>query len=420
MSIEQLYSIYLNNPEISTDTRNILPSSIFFALRGDNFNGNKFAQQAIEKGASYVVIDEREYYIKGKTILVDNVLETLQELAKYHRSKFKIPVIGITGSNGKTTTKELINSVLNTRYKTFATKGNLNNHIGVPLSLLEVNGSHEIAIIEMGANHVGEIEFLCEISNPDYGLITNIGKAHLEGFGSFENVVKAKTELYASISNKKGKLFVNKDNPILMQNSKSIERLTYGKDKSNYINATLIEGPNLSLEFDSLTIKTQLVGSYNFENALAAIALGHYFGVDSANIKEALENYTPNNNRSQLIRTAKNTVIMDAYNANPVSMEVALVSLEKNIGDKIAILGDMRELGEYSLAEHTSITESLESKGLKAYLVGEEFSKVQSKFTTFKSVEELQLHLDQNQIVSNTILIKGSRGIKLETILNCL
>lgn len=423
MTIEELYSIYKSHPFITTDTRNILTDSLFFALKGDNFNGNKFAEDALAKGCSYAVVDEKEYVTNENILLVDNVLKTLQELAKYHRSTFKIPVIGITGTNGKTTSKELINAVLSTQYNTFATKGNLNNHIGVPLSLLSVTPKHEIAIIEMGANHVGEIEFLCNISNPDFGIITNVGKAHLEGFGSFENVIKTKTELYQSIVKHKGKLFVNADNPILTDKASGIDNIYYGKDENNFVSGNLLENEEtLTFTYNKNTIKTNLVGNYNFENALAAIAIGKYFGIDDNNIKSALESYTPTNNRSQLIKKGSNSIIMDAYNANPVSMKAALLSLAKNLNSKkLAILGDMRELGKYSNDEHKQIIDLLSELNINAYLVGPEFSKVeQSSFKTFENADQLSQFIENGKIEDTLLLIKGSRGIKLETVLESI
>lgn len=422
MSIEEIYSLYKEYPFVCTDTRNITNNSIFFALKGGNFNGNKFAEQALSQGCAYAIIDEAEYSHIPKTILVKDVLTTLQELSAFHRRTFKIPVIGITGSNGKTTTKELINAILSTQYNTFATRGNLNNHIGVPLSLLEVNPKHEIAIIEMGANHVGEIQFLSGLSTPDYGLITNIGKAHLEGFGSYENVIIAKTELYQNILKRGGKIFINNDNNILTSNSGELEKITYGQKESNFVSASLNENSeSLSLRYKNLEIKTQLVGSYNFENALSAIAIGKYFGISDSNIKKALEEYSPTNNRSQLIKKESNTIIMDAYNANPVSMQAALRNLNSLSAKKVAILGDMKELGEYSYKEHKDIVDLLIKHEIEAYLVGKEFSNLeQERFETFENVDDLCEHLKSFPIQNATILVKGSRGIKLESVVNVI
>jgi UDP-N-acetylmuramoyl-tripeptide--D-alanyl-D-alanine ligase len=420
MTTEQLYAIYTEYPIIATDTRKISPNSIFFALKGENFNGNKYAQSAIEKGSKYAIVDEPEYAISENIILVTDVLECLQDLSQYHRSQLKIPVIGITGSNGKTTTKELINTVLSTQYTTFATEGNLNNHIGVPLSLLKISNKVEIAIIEMGANHVGEIEFLCSLSQPDYGIITNIGKAHLEGFGSFENIIKTKTELYTSIKSKKGKIFINSDNSILLDNATLLNKVTYGSSSENNTSGRLEQKTTtLTFTYNNTLIHTKLVGNYNFENALAATAIGAYFGVSDNNIKLALENYIPVNNRSQLIMRESNTVIMDAYNANPVSTKMAIESLlSLEAENKLAILGDMRELGEYSAEEHKTIVDLLIANKINALLVGDEYSKVrQDKFNTYSNAQELSEYLKNNKVENTTILIKGSRGIKLETTL---
>lgn len=421
MDIEELYKVYLENPVICTDTRNIEPNSIFFALKGENFNGNKFAQDAINDGCSFAVIDEKEYAVREDCILVDNVLETLQQLAKHHREKLTIPIIGITGSNGKTTTKELMHAVLLEKYNAFATRGNLNNHIGVPLSLLSVKPEHDIAIIEMGANHVGEIEFLCGLSQPDYGIITNIGKAHLEGFGSYENVIVAKTELYHSIRSKEqGRLFVNSDNDLLMAHSVGLNCIYYGTDKDAYVSASLIEGKDkLTFLYEGRKVVSNLVGEYNFENALAAIAVGKYFDVPTDKIIKAINEYEPTNNRSQLVKTKSNSVIMDAYNANPVSMKAAILNLSSQVGSKLAILGDMRELGEYSEKEHSDILELISNAGIdNAILVGKEFFNISDKrYPTFKTTEEAKEYLQANKVTGSTILVKGSRGIKLEILL---
>jgi UDP-N-acetylmuramoyl-tripeptide--D-alanyl-D-alanine ligase len=331
MSIEEIYSLFLKHPAICTDSRKAEKYGIFFSLKGDNFNGNAFAEIALENGCKYAFIDEAVYYKDNRYIIVENALNTLQELAKHHRSKLKIPVIGITGTNGKTTTKELIKAVLEKKFNTLATEGNLNNHIGVPQTILKITGKTEIAIIEMGANHIGEIAELCKISKPDHGIITNIGKAHLEGFGSFEGIVKAKKELYDHIEQNNGLLFVNKDNQLLSEMASRIKKITYGKSASaDHTGSIKNTEPFIEIVWKNTAtnktflIKSKLVGAYNFENIMAAVAIGSYFEVDVSLIKEAIEAYTPSNNRSQIIKSSNNTIIMDAYNANPSSMEAAI------------------------------------------------------------------------------------------------
>ena len=430
--IEQLYALFLKFPRISTDTRNIIPNSIFFALKGGNFDGNTFAEEALKKGARLAIIDNKEYR-KDNTnyILVDDALKALQNLANYHRQKLPATFIGITGSNGKTTTKELIYAVLSSKYKTSATKGNFNNHIGVPLTLLSITADTEFGIVEMGANHVGEIHELSKISNPDYGIITNIGKAHLEGFGGIEGVIIGKTELYTHISNKKASLFVNSDDDLLMDKSKNITRITYGNNQTADTVVSILPSENfLSVVWNiknqsSLEINTQLVGEYNLANIAAAICVGNYFNVPKEKIKEAIETYQPTNNRSQLIKKEKNTIILDAYNANPKSMEFAIESFRKNdYANKVVILGDMLEMGKYSQDEHFSILKLLEHCAFESvFLVGKEFLNANHSsfsYTFFESTEKLTLHLKEKPLINKTILIKGSRGIKLESILEYL
>ena len=369
MLIEELYSIYLNCTHICTDSRKVENKSIFFSLQGDNFNGNTYAEIALNNGCSFAVIDDVNYYKDNRYILVDNTLKTLQDLAKYHRSKLKIPIIGVTGTNGKTTTKELLNAVLSKKYNTLATIGNLNNHIGVPQTILKISKFTEIAIIEMGANHLGEIAELCEIAQPNFGIITNIGKAHLEGFGSIEGIIKTKSELYNWIRKKEGTLFVNGENPILTNLSENTKRITYGNSSNNNYSANIVAAnPYLEVELINKNtnkldkIKSKLVGSYNFENILAAIAIGNYFSVDKNSIINAIESYTPTNNRSQIIKTEQNRVIMDAYNANPSSMEASINNFATIAFDnKVVILGDMLELGNESEKEHLKILEDRKS-----------------------------------------------------------
>ena len=430
--IEHLYQLFLNcSQKISTDTRQLEKGSIFFSLKGDHFNANEFAHKAIEGGCFYAIVDE-ELIANGTTILyVHNVLETLQQLAKHHRNQLKISVIGITGSNGKTTNKELIYAVLSKKYKTYATKGNLNNHIGVPITLLSIKPFHEIAIIEMGANHQGEIELLSTISNPDYGLITNIGKAHLEGFGGEEGVKKGKSELYKYIKQKNGKLFLNADDPLLVELSDGIEKITYGLKEGNDVHGVLIKNSEF-VEFkwntkhqpieNNTIIKTHLFGHYNFVNVLCAACIGNYFEVSIKDINEALEEYIPEMNRSQVKKTNNNTLILDAYNANPSSMQLAIDHfIKQSFPSKLFILGDMLELGDYSKIEHEKILKQLTNNQIQeAILVGPLFYEHKINFQDyhfFENGNEAINYLTQNKPLNTTILIKGSRGIKLEILI---
>jgi UDP-N-acetylmuramoyl-tripeptide--D-alanyl-D-alanine ligase len=429
MNINEVYNIFLKYPSISTDTRDIKPDSIFFSLKGDNFNGNIFADKAIEKGAKYAIIDESKFKKDSRYILVDNALDNLQQLAIIHRNHLKIPIIGITGTNGKTTTKELINCILSPKYKTLATQGNLNNHIGVPLTVLSITNEHEIAIIEMGANHIGEIGELCRISQPDFGIITNIGKAHLEGFGNLEGVIKTKNDLYLEVAKKNGKLFVNADNPILNNLSENIDRICYGKSSTNYCYGNLKkQNAFINIEYycDSNydLINTQLVGFYNFENILAAITIGCYFKIEKQFIKKALENYLPTNSRSQIVKSKTNTIILDAYNANPSSLEASIKNFAEIVADnKILMIGDMLELGEYSEVEHRNILHIIEMLNFNnVILVGPQFSSVCEKkdWLCFKNSMLAKDWLILNPIKNAYVLIKGSRGIKMEVVLESL
>jgi UDP-N-acetylmuramoyl-tripeptide--D-alanyl-D-alanine ligase len=429
MNINEVYNIFLKYPSISTDTRDIKPDSIFFSLKGDNFNGNIFADKAIEKGAKYAIIDESKFKKDSRYILVDNALDTLQQLAIIHRNHLKIPIIGITGTNGKTTTKELINCILSQKYKTLATQGNLNNHIGVPLTVLSITNEHEIAIIEMGANHIGEIGELCRISQPDFGIITNIGKAHLEGFGNLEGVIKTKNDLYLEVAKKNGKLFVNADNPILNNLSENIDRICYGKSSTNYCYGNLKkQNAFINIEYycDSNydLINTQLVGFYNFENILAAITIGCYFKIEKQFIKKALENYLPTNSRSQIVKSKTNTIILDAYNANPSSLEASIKNFAEIVADnKILMIGDMLELGEYSEVEHRNILHIIEMLNFNnVILVGPQFSSVCEKkdWLCFKNSMLAKDWLILNPVKNAYVLIKGSRGIKMEVVLESL
>lgn len=429
MHIKKLYKIFINNPIVSIDSRKTQKGGIFFALKGENFNGNKFAKNAIEKGATYAVIDEKDFCENNKYILVDNVLDTLQELAKYHRKKLTIPIIGITGSNGKTTTKELINTILDKKYITFATKGNLNNHIGVPLSILEINYKTEIAVIELGANHPGEIANLCTIAKPNYGIITNIGKAHLQGFKSFEGVIKAKSELFDFINKNNGRIFVNSDDNLLMKLSGKITRTLYGTKNSAYTSEIIEHNTFVKLKWFSpegeKIINTKLFGSYNFENIIAAICIGNYFGVKTEKIKSAIESYQPSNMRSQIIHSENNnTIILDAYNANPSSMNLAIENFARlNLGNKVLILGDMLETGSEEKNEHLKILFLIKENNFQnVFLVGKIFQSIctDNEFKTFSNIEDLYNYFSKNPISNSNVLVKGSRGNKLESITGVL
>ncbi|NOU60279.1 UDP-N-acetylmuramoyl-tripeptide--D-alanyl-D-alanine ligase [Marinifilum caeruleilacunae] len=429
MQNSKLYSLFKQFPTVVTDTRKVVPNSIFFALKGANFNGNRFAKSALENGCKYAIVDEKEFALNDSYLLVDDVLTALQDLAREHRRNLAIPILAITGTNGKTTTKELVNAVLSRKYKTFATQGNLNNHIGVPLTLLSMSEETNFGVVEMGANHPGEIKFLCEIAEPDFGIITNVGKAHLEGFGSFEGVKKTKKELYDYLQGK-GKVFVNCENEHLMGMLNNQEIYSYGNTEEADSKAKFLQAaPYLVLELRSpkigkLYIKTKLIGGYNFENALAAVTVGRYFDIKESDIKEALENYEPNNNRSQLKKTEKNVLFLDAYNANPTSMGVAVNNFaDLPMKNKLVILGDMLELGEDSESEHQQLIELLQERSLDhVYLVGDIFSKVNKvdQFKTFLKAEEVSILLEKEAVSNHYILIKGSRGIQLEKLVEKL
>ena len=420
MEIEKLYEIFKSHQIISTDTRKIEKHCLFFALKGDNFNGNKFAVDAIEKGAAYAIIDEKEYRTSDQYILVGDVLKTLQELANYHRKQLNIPIIGITGTNGKTTTKELINVVISKKYRTSATTGNLNNHIGVPLTLLSIPSNCEMAIIEMGANHIGEIDFLCKIAEPNYGIITNIGTAHIEGFGSYEGVKKTKNELYVFIQKVHGKVFVNNTDELLMKLSENIESITYGNENADCSAELIQSSPNIKLKWQDIEINSHLYGDYNFYNILAAICIGHFFDVDKNDIREAINNYKPSNNRSQIIEINSNVIYLDAYNANPTSMNAAIDTFSKNpAANRLMILGDMLELGDISKQEHQKVIDKVKDLKIRTLFVGNQFSSAVNKynFTYMKNADDVIKWLNDNAIHDHNILIKGSRGIRLETII---
>ena len=424
MIIETLHKDFLKSSGICTDTRSINNNCLFFALKGANFNGNTFANNALKKGAYKVIIDEKEF-LNDHSILVHDVLQTLQELATFHRNYLKIPIIALTGSNGKTTTKELIKAVLSKKYKTIATKGNLNNHIGVPLTLLAMNSNTELGIVEMGANHHKEIELLCKIAKPDYGYITNFGKAHLEGFGSLEGVVEAKTEMYRYLKSKKNTVFINFNDKKQRKHSEGINRYTFG-DEGQDCTIRLLDASNeVLLSYQNTTIQSHLIGHYNYTNIAASIAIGEFFNVTAQNIKVAIENFIPANNRSQLIEKGTNSIILDAYNANPSSMMAALENFIQSQGNqKTVFLGDMFELGPDAEIEHQNIVSYLENnyKGT-CYLVGENFNKTTVNFSTiykFKTFEELKTFLAKATITNQYVLIKGSRGMALERVLKYL
>ncbi|OXG09618.1 UDP-N-acetylmuramoyl-tripeptide--D-alanyl-D-alanine ligase [Flavobacterium araucananum] len=421
MSIQDIHNLFLQCKSVSIDTRKIEKDSMFFAIKGENFDANTFAARAVELGALFVIIDNAAYTIGDRTILVENSLETLQELAKFHRAYLKLPIIALTGSNGKTTTKELINVVIVKKYKTKATVGNLNNHIGVPLTLLSFTKETEIGIVEMGANHKKEIEFLCEIAQPDYGYITNFGKAHLEGFGGVQGVIEGKSEMYQYLAKKDKLAFVNLEDPIQVERSAGIKAFTFGENNDSVdLNIKSVKAnPFVVIEYDNFSVESHLIGLYNANNINAAVAMGHYFKVAEKDIKEAIENYVPENNRSQLLRIDSNQIILDAYNANPSSMAVAITNfLQLENNNKIMILGDMFELGDESPQEHKLIVDSLSNQEKSiCYLIGKSFyeNKVEKdNIHFFETFDAFATYLKTIHFNENTILIKGSRGMALE------
>ena len=427
MEIQKLYKIFRSCGSVVTDTRKITPGSLFFALKGDRFDANTFAAEALEKGAGAVVIDNPQYAVDHRTIVVNDSLEALQKLASFHREQLGIPIIGLTGSNGKTTTKELMHAVLSKRFRAGATVGNVNNHIGVPLTLLSFTTETEIGIVEMGANHQKEIAFLCGIAKPDYGYITNFGKAHLEGFGGVEGVIKGKSEMYDFLFSHDKTAFINLDDALQTSRSENHKRVTFGFNRTDAdVNITAIEAdPFVTITFDGGTIHSKLIGRYNANNIALAVAVGVHFGVPDADIIAALEAYTPENNRSQLMEKGGNRIILDAYNANPSSMAAALENFQKlEAAHKVAFLGDMFELGPESAAEHAAVSDL--AAGVRAdaiYLVGKDFSANRNPaphLRYFESFEALADFLPHNRPQNSTILIKGSRGMALERILDLL
>ncbi|MBK7130500.1 MAG: UDP-N-acetylmuramoyl-tripeptide--D-alanyl-D-alanine ligase [Crocinitomicaceae bacterium] len=424
MEMEELYRLFLQCDGISTDTRKITPGSIFFSLKGEHFNANQFASQALEQGCAYAVIDEKEFAVSDKCILVNDVLKTLQQLANYHRRQFNIPVIGITGSNGKTTSKELIGAVLSTTYNILITEGNLNNHLGVPFTLLRLNMDHEMAIIEMGASKPGDIQELCEIAEPTHGIITNIGAAHIEGFGSLDGVIKTKTELYRFLKNTKGTIFYNATDDVLCKHLPADTNcIAFGNETGLVSGEITALTPYVNFKwksdnYSSPEILTHLVGNYNFYNFLSAVCIGKFFEVDAEKINTALASYMPSNKRSQIEKTERNTLIVDCYNANATSMKAAIENfLAIDHQSKLAILGDMLELGPISRDEHQKIVDLLKNKNCEVMVVGNEFENTQTNFLKYKSAQELIQSGKLEKFTNYLILIKGSRGIKLESVL---
>ena len=427
MSIIDLYDLFIHNPQITTDSRNCPKGSIFFALKGDKFDGNQYAGKALASGCVYAVIDNPDYYIGERTILVDNVLKTLQQLAHHHRKVLGLPIIGITGTNGKTTTKELLAAVLSTKFNLLYTEGNFNNHIGVPLTLLRLTHDHEMAVIEMGASHPGDIKELVDIVHPNYGIITNVGRAHLEGFGSFEGVIRTKGELYDYIRRSKGKIFIKKENEYLQSIAKGIEHITYGNGDDAFASGQVVScDPFLVFNWKQQgklhTVETHMIGSYNLDNVLAAVAVGRFFKIPAERISRAIAAYEPTNNRSQFKKTENNELIIDAYNANPSSMKVALDNfITMPVQPKAIILGDMRELGPTSDELHAEVVEQIKKGQFdKVFLCGEHFSKVGKEFSPFATTEAMVEELRKQPLKGYHILIKGSHSMGLEKLADIL
>ena len=427
MSIIDLYDLFIHNPQITTDSRNCPKGSIFFALKGDKFDGNQYAGKALASGCVYAVIDNPDYYIGERTILVDNVLKTLQQLAHHHRKVLGLPIIGITGTNGKTTTKELLAAVLSTKFNLLYTEGNFNNHIGVPLTLLRLTHDHEMAVIEMGASHPGDIKELVDIVHPNYGIITNVGRAHLEGFGSFEGVIRTKGELYDYIRRSKGKIFIKKENEYLQSIAKGIEQITYGNGDDAFASGQVVScDPFLVFNWKQQgklhTVETHIIGSYNLDNVLAAVAVGRFFKIPAERISRAIAAYEPTNNRSQFKKTDNNELIIDAYNANPSSMKVALDNfITMPVQPKAIILGDMRELGPTSDELHAEVVAQIKKGQFdKVFLCGAHFSKVGKEFSPFATTEAMVEELRKQPLKGYHILIKGSHSMGLEKLADIL
>jgi UDP-N-acetylmuramoyl-tripeptide--D-alanyl-D-alanine ligase len=426
MNIQSIHQLFLQCDSLSTDTRKIQPNSLFIAIKGERFDANTFAAEALGKGASYVIIDNKDYFIDSRTILVEDSLTTLQALSQFHRDHLKLPIIALTGSNGKTTTKELMHSVLSKKFDCKATVGNLNNHIGVPLTLLSFTNETQIGIVEMGANHQKEIEFLCKLATPDYGYITNFGKAHLEGFGGVEGVIKGKSEMYDYLAANDKMAFVNLDDPIQQSRTREIRSFTFGVNHdADVVIRAVTADPFVAISYEGQSIQSKLIGLYNANNVNAAIAVGRFFKIEDSEIKAAIEGYTPENNRSQLIQKGSNSIILDAYNANPSSMAAAIENFSQlQQPAKIAILGDMFELGKESLAEHKSVINLAANDPQSTYIfIGKDFFANQASndhLKFFEAFETLQSYLKDNPINHASILIKGSRGMALERILELI
>jgi UDP-N-acetylmuramoyl-tripeptide--D-alanyl-D-alanine ligase len=431
MDIASLHQLFLKHPIVCTDTRKIAANSLFFALKGEKFNANQFASQALGQGAAYAIIDEAQYKISEQYILVNDVLTTLQQLAAFHRDTLKIPVIAIVGSNGKTTTKELITSVLKQKFTVLATPGNFNNHIGLPLTILQITSGHEIAVIEMGANHIGENEFLCQIAKPNYGIVTNNGKDHLEGFGDMEGVAKSNSELYYFLLKNNGIAFVNMHDEWLMRMARQLKnKVTYaanfeGRNKeashtcyTSHLQPTI----NFTINTSPLEINSNLSGDYNFDNITAAVAMGLYFGLTISQIAKGIESYKPSNNRSEVIKKESNTIYLDAYNANPSSMEVSIKNFAAMpFGNKVLILGDMFELGKYAEEEHQNLVHFCEALDLtNVFLCGDLFKNTKNNYVSFTTTEECKVYLSENKLMDSNVFMKGSRGMKLETLMEVI
>lgn len=427
MNTTELYELFVHHRKISTDSRNCPPGSLFFALKGENFDGNRFAAKALDAGAAYAIIDNPECRTNERTILVDNALKALQQLAHRHRKMLGIPVIGITGTNGKTTTKELVAAVLSTKYNILYTEGNLNNQIGVPLTLLRLDNDHEMAVVEMGANHPGDIKELVEIVAPNYGIITNIGCAHLEGFGSLDGIIQAKRELYDYLRHTQGKIFIQHEDKTLRQIAEGLEQISYGKEEGDFTVGHVVScNPFLTFDWKQQgkvhVVETHLIGAYNLDNILAAIAVGRYFRIPAERISRAIATYNPTNNRSQWKDTGKNRLIIDAYNANPDSMKLALENFVRmDASPKAVILGDMRELGPAGDELHREIVRRLRDAGFdQVLLCGEHFSHTGNGFRTFPTTAALKDYLQAHPLSGFHILLKGSHGMALESLVELL
>jgi UDP-N-acetylmuramoyl-tripeptide--D-alanyl-D-alanine ligase len=431
MQTQELYTKFLKHPLICTDSRKVEKDTLFFALKGENFNGNLFAEKALSDGCAYAIVDEDLHIKSDKIVRVNNVLESLQQLANYHRRVLKTPIIALTGSNGKTTTKELLIQILGAKFNVYGTEGNLNNHIGVPLTLLKLKPEHDYGVIEMGANHQGEINALCEIAEPDFGLITNIGKAHLEGFGGFKGVRKGKTEMYRFINSRSGTIFYNHSNPILLEEAQKLEKskhIAYSVEGVGFTGhvgekSTLLTGELCTEKGIAQPFKSQLAGDYNLENIVASAAVGDYLGVNLKDIANAIETYVPSNMRSQIIETSRNTILLDAYNANPSSMHASVKEFVKQESkrDKVIFLGSMKEMGKYSFEEHTFLVRKVEPyDNIEVVLIGEEYSGISCSLASYKSVNELIEQRDLSELSDKYILIKGSRANKLEKLIDLL